>query len=134
MISYPLSREERGLIDPCMKCRRCVVVQVAILDDYQGVALEMADWSVLSPACQVQAFRDHLTDLDALAERLQNFEIVTCMRQRTPFHRNLLTRLPHLRLLVTTGMRNAAIDLQAATELGILVCGTAGGPEAPPAE
>jgi phosphoglycerate dehydrogenase-like enzyme len=107
---------------------------VAILDDYHGVALAMADWSALAPDCRVQVFRDHLTDLDALADRLREFEIVTCMRERTPFRRDLLERLPNLRLLVTTGMRNAAIDLQAATDLGVLVCGTAGGPESPPAE
>lgn len=107
---------------------------VAVLDDYQGVALEMADWSGLPADCQVQVFRDHLADLDALAERLRDFAVVTCMRERTPFRRDLLERLPNLRLLVTTGMRNAAIDLQAATDLGILVCGTAGGPESPPAE
>jgi len=69
-----------------------------------------------------------------LVERLHDFEIITCMRERTAFPRALLVRLPQLRLLVTTGMRNAAIDLAAATDLGILVCGTAGGPEAPPAE
>jgi len=108
--------------------------RVAILDDYQGVALEMANWSPLPSDCQVQVFRDHLTDLAALAERLSHFEIVTCMRERTPFRRDLLERLPNLRLLVTTGMRNAAIDVAAATELGILVCGTAGGPDSPPAE
>jgi phosphoglycerate dehydrogenase-like enzyme len=108
--------------------------RVAVLDDYQGVALEMADWSVLPSDCQVQVFRDHLTDLDALAERLRAFEVVTCMRERTPFGRDLLARLPNLRLLVTTGMRNAAIDLAAARDLGVLVCGTAGGPDSPPAE
>ena len=108
--------------------------KVAVLDDYHGVALAMADWSVLAPACQVEVFRDHLTDLDALAERLRDFEVVTCMRERTPFGRELLGRLPNLKLLVTTGMRNAAIDVQAARDLGILVCGTAGGPESPPAE
>jgi phosphoglycerate dehydrogenase-like enzyme len=108
--------------------------RVAVLDDYQGAALEMANWSALPPDCQVQVFRDHLTDLAALAERLSHFEIVTCMRERTPFRRDLLERLPNLRLLVTTGMRNAAIDLAAATDLGILVCGTAGGPDSPPAE
>src|SRR6266536_2993943 len=108
--------------------------RVAVLDDYQGVALEMADWSVLPSDCQVQVFRDHLTDLDALAERLRDFEVVTCMRERTPFGRDLLARLPNLRLLVTTGMRNAAIDLAAARDLGVLVCGTAGGPDSPPAE
>ena len=108
--------------------------RVAILDDYQGVALEMADWSVLPSDCRVQVFRDHLNDREALAERLKDFDIVTCMRERTPFRRDLLEHLPNLRLLVTTGMRNAAIDLQAATDLGVLVCGTAGGPDAPPAE
>jgi phosphoglycerate dehydrogenase-like enzyme len=108
--------------------------KVAILDDYQGVALQMADWSVLPSDCQVRAFNDHVNDLEPLVDRLQDFEIVTCMRERTPFRRDLLERLPNLRLLVTTGMRNAAIDLKAATDLGILVCGTAGGPDAPPAE
>src|SRR5262245_66535309 len=108
--------------------------RVAVLDDYQGVALEIADWSVLPSDCQVQVFRDHLTDLDALGQRLRDFEIVTCMRERTPFGRDLLARLPNLRLLVTTGMRNAAIDLDAARDLGVLVCGTGGGPESPPAE
>jgi len=108
--------------------------KIAVLDDYQGVALQMADWSVLAPECRVEIFRDHLTDLDALADRLRDFEVVTCMRERTPFGQDLLKRLPNLRLLVTTGMRNAAIDLEAATNLKILVCGTAGGPEGPPAE
>jgi phosphoglycerate dehydrogenase-like enzyme len=108
--------------------------RVAVLDDYQGVALAMADWTALPPRCRVQVFRDHLTDLEALAERLGDFEIVTCMRERTPFGRDLLERLPNLRLLVTTGMRNAAIDLEAATDRGVLVCGTASGPEGPPAE
>jgi phosphoglycerate dehydrogenase-like enzyme len=108
--------------------------KVAVLDDYQSVALQMADWSVLAPECHVEVFRDHLSDLDALAARLRDFEIVTCMRERTPFGRDLLARLPNLRLLVTTGMRNAAIDVKAATDLGIVVCGTSGGPESPPAE
>jgi phosphoglycerate dehydrogenase-like enzyme len=108
--------------------------RVAVLDDYQGVALQMADWTVLDSECRVEVFRDHLSDLAALADRLRDFEIVTCMRERTPFGRDLLTRLPNLRLLVTTGMRNAAIDLKAATDQGVLVCGTAGGPEGPPAE
>jgi phosphoglycerate dehydrogenase-like enzyme len=108
--------------------------RVAVLDDYQGVALQMADWSVLASECRVEVFRDHLSDLTALGERLREFEIVTCMRERTPFRRDLLTRLPNLRLLVTTGMRNAAIDLEAAGDLGVVVCGTSSGPESPPAE
>src|SRR5881628_1799005 len=68
----------------------CAMPRVAVLDDYQDVALKMADWSALAPDCRVQVFRDHLTDRDALADRLREFEIVTCMRERTPFHRNLL--------------------------------------------
>lgn len=110
------------------------MLNVAVLDDYHGVALQMADWGALAPDCRVQVFADHLTDLDALADRLRDFEIITCMRERTPFGRDLLGRLPNLRLLVTTGMRNAAIDLEAATDRGVIVCGTAGGPESPPAE
>lgn len=110
------------------------MTHIAVLDDYQGVALQMADWGVLPSDCQVQVFRDHLSDREALVQRVRAFEVVTCMRERTPFPRALLERLPSLRLLVTTGMRNAAIDLDAATDLGILVCGTAGGPDSPPAE
>jgi phosphoglycerate dehydrogenase-like enzyme len=108
--------------------------KVAVLDDYHAVALQMADWTVLDSECRVEVFQDHLSDVGALADRLRDFAIVTCMRERTPFGRDLLSRLPNLRLLVTTGMRNAAIDLKAASDLGIVVCGTAGGPEAPPAE
>lgn len=101
-------------------------MKVAVLDDYQGVALRMADWSTLSQDTQLQVFRDHLVSTDAVAERLRDFEIVAIMRERTPFGRELLERLPKLELLVTTGMGNASVDLNAATELGILVCGTGG--------
>jgi phosphoglycerate dehydrogenase-like enzyme len=104
------------------------VARVAILDDYQGVALRMADWSSLPGGTEVEVFRDHLPDLGAVAARLADFEVVVAMRERTPFPRVLLERLPRLRLLVTTGMRNAAIDLPAAGERGIVVCGTAGLP------
>ena len=103
-----------------------MAVRVAVLDDYQGVAREMADWSTLPPGTEVQVFRDHLADEDAVAGRLRDFPVVVAMRERTPFPRSLLERLPALRLLVTTGMRNASIDLPAATERGILVCGTGG--------
>jgi phosphoglycerate dehydrogenase-like enzyme len=104
------------------------MVRVAVLDDYQDVALQMADWSVLPPDTKVQVFRNHLSDQGALAERLREFEIVVAMRERTPFPRGLLDRLPNLKLLVTTGMRNASIDVGAATDLGITVCGTQGLP------
>lgn len=100
--------------------------RVAVLDDYQEVALEMADWGILPSDVDVEVFRDHLSDQDAVVERLKDFEIIVAMRERTPFPRTLLERLPKLKLLVTTGMRNASIDMEAASDLGIMVCGTGG--------
>src|SRR5215469_8994646 len=100
------------------------MMQVAILDDYQGVALRMADWQSLHPRAQMQSFIDHVDDLDALARRLHVFECLVLMRERTPVPRALLDRLPNLRLIVTAGMRNASIDVAAATEKGVLVAGT----------
>ncbi len=99
-------------------------VRVAVLDDYQEVASVCADWSTLPNAVEVTIFSDHLDFGPELIARLEPFDVVCAMRERTPFPRQLLERLPHLRLLVTTGRRNAAIDLAAATELGITVCGT----------
>jgi phosphoglycerate dehydrogenase-like enzyme len=104
------------------------MTRVAILDDYQGVALRMADWGRLPAGTDVVVFPDHLADPGTVAARLAEFDIVMAMRERTPFPRALLERLPRLRLLITSGMRNAAIDLAAATERGILVCGTGGLP------
>lgn len=103
-------------------------MRVAVLDDYQNVALQMTDWSVLPSDVQVQVFRDHLADPQEVAQRLRDFEIVMAMRERTPFPRRLLEELPQLKLLVTTGMRNASIDIEAARDLGITVCGTRGVP------
>ena len=100
------------------------MMRVAILDDYQGRALSLADWQSLHPAAQMQAFADHLDGLEALAQRLHTFDCVVAMRERTPFPRALFERLPNLRLLVTAGMRNAAIDLDAASERKVQVCGT----------
>ncbi|MEI5675405.1 MULTISPECIES: D-2-hydroxyacid dehydrogenase family protein [unclassified Nocardioides] len=93
-----------------------------ILDDYQGVAASYADWSTLPVTIQV--VREHL-DPDATAAALAGAEVVVLMRERTPLGRDLLDRLPDLRLVVTTGMRNASIDLDACRERGIPVCGTA---------
>lgn len=104
------------------------MTRIAILDDYQGIALRMADWRSLPADAEVVVFRDHLADPDAVAARLADFDVVMAMRERTPFPRALLDRLPRLRLLVTAGMRNAAIDLRAAADRGVLVCGTAGLP------
>ena len=102
------------------------MVRVAVLDDYQDMARKMTDWSVLPADVEVAVFRDHLTDQAAVAERLQDFDIVMAMRERTLFPRTLLEQLPQLRLLTTTGMRNAAIDMQAAADCNVLVCGTGG--------
>ena len=97
---------------------------VAILDDYQGAALNYADWSAAKT--KVQAFNEHIADRGKLAKTLADFEIVVAMRERTPFDRELFAKLPKLKLLVTTGMRNAAIDLEAASAHGVMVCGTEG--------
>ena len=110
------------------------MTNIAVLDDYQGVSQQLTDWNVLPEGCRLQVFRDHLSELDAVAARLQEFDVVCAMRERTPFPRELLERLPNLRLLVTAGMRNASIDTEAATNHGVLVCGTDGGPTNPPAE
>ena len=106
-------------------------MDVAILDDYQAVAQQMADWSQLPPGINVQFFHDHIADEDALVDRLKNFQVVMGMRERTPFPRSVLDRLPELRLLVTAGMGNAVFDIPAATELGIVVTGTGGVGEGP---
>ena len=110
------------------------MTNIAVLDDYQGVSQQLTDWSVLPDGCRLQVFRDHLNELDTVAARLQEFDVVCAMRERTPFPRELLERLPNLKLLVTAGMRNASIDTEAATDHGVLVCGTDGGPTNPPAE
>ena len=102
-------------------------MKIAVLDDYQSVALKSADWDMLPKDCQVKVFKEHVTGIDTLKKQLNDFEVIIAMRERTPFPRQLLEALPRLKLLVTTGMRNASIDLDAATECGILVCGTRGG-------
>ena len=99
-------------------------MRLAILDDYQRTACAMADWDSLRPAVILQAFHDTLANEDAVFERLRDFEIVVAMRERTRFPRSLLERLSKLQLLITTGMRNASIDVKAAIERGIVVSGT----------
>jgi len=107
--------------------------RLAILDDYQDVAQGFADWSSLGQAgVSTSVFREPFQSEDALAAALTGFQIVVAMRERTPFPRSVLERLPGLKLLVTTGMANASIDVAAATELGITVCGTPGSPAAAP--
>jgi phosphoglycerate dehydrogenase-like enzyme len=104
-------------------------MRIAILDDYQGVALSMADWAVLADdgvdvAADVDVFTDHVADPDALVRRLTPYDVVVLMRERTPFPAEVIRALPQLRLVVTTGRRNAAVDVDAARELGVTVCGT----------
>src|ERR1700730_5777821 len=98
--------------------------RIAILDDYQDVALSLADWSVLDARATVTVFNDHLADPDAVVERLQPFDIVCVMRERTPMTRTIIERLPKLRMIASTAFRNASIDLKAAEERGVQVVHT----------
>jgi phosphoglycerate dehydrogenase-like enzyme len=106
------------------KSSRETVMRIAILDDYQGVALAMADWSLLQRRAEITVFTDHLDNEDALAERLAPFEVLCVMRERTPLRRSLIERLPKLRFIASTGTVNAAIDVKAAQERGIQVAHT----------
>ena len=99
-------------------------LRCAILDDYQNVALSFADWSKVSADIDIKVFNEHLGSADKVIAALKDFPIVCAMRERTPFPRNVIEALPELRLLVTTGMRNASIDLDAAKAKGVVVCGT----------
>ena len=105
-------------------------VKIAVLDDYQGVALRMADWSALKETAEITVFRDHLADPAAVVERLKPFDVVCVMRERTPLARSSIEQLPNLKLIASTGQRNASIDLAAAKERGITVCGTGYTPHA----
>jgi phosphoglycerate dehydrogenase-like enzyme len=101
-----------------------MTLRCAILDDYQNVALAMADWSKVTGDIDIEVFSHHLGTADNVVSTLQGFAIVCAMRERTPFPRAVIERLPDLKLLITTGMRNASIDLGAAKERGVVVCGT----------
>ncbi|MDQ8701653.1 D-2-hydroxyacid dehydrogenase family protein [Streptomyces sp. LHD-70] len=108
-------------------------LRCAVLDDYQGVALSTADWAPLAKDIDIHVVREYLGDEDAVAAEIADCEIVVIMRERTPFPASLLARLPKLRLLITSGMRNASVDLDAAARHGVTVCGTPSNSE-PPAE
>jgi phosphoglycerate dehydrogenase-like enzyme len=101
-----------------------MVHRCAILDDYQKVALKLADWSKISDDVEIQVFNNPLGDQQSVIRTLAGFSIVCLMRERTPFPRAAFEALPNLRLVLTTGMRNAAIDLAAAQERHVAVCGT----------
>src|SRR5690242_13351868 len=102
-------------------------MRLSILDDYQGVALSMADWSRLDSRVDIVVERKPFASEDEAARALADSEIVAAMRERTPFPRSLVERLPKLKLLNTTGMRNASFDLAALRDHGVTVCGTEGG-------
>lgn len=104
-------------------------LRCAVLDDYQGVASVLADWSLV----ELTVHREHFSSRDLLVDALRDQEVVVVMRERTPFDADLFARLPSLKLLVTSGMRNASIDLAAAAAAGVTVCGT-GSTSGPPVE
>jgi D-3-phosphoglycerate dehydrogenase len=103
-----------------------MAVRCAILDDYQNVALSMADWSPVASDLDIKVFTEHLGGQDRVIAALKGFQIVSAMRERTPFPRAVIEALPGLKLLITTGARNASFDMAACKERGITVCGTGG--------
>src|SRR4029450_3787430 len=96
----------------------------AILDDYQDIAVKVADWSKVSADVDIKVFKEHLGSQDHVIKALQGFHIASAMRERPAFPRAVIEKLPDLKLLITTGLRNASIDVAAAKERGVVVCGT----------
>src|ERR1700693_275427 len=99
-------------------------MKVAVLDDYQDVALRLADWSAVRRRAEITVFNDHLDDPGAVVGRLRPFDAICVMRERTPRTREIIEQLPRLKLIASTGPRNASVDTQAAAERGILVTAT----------
>ncbi len=108
-------------------------LRCAILDDYLNLSLTVADWSKISDRVDVTVFNEPFASVEAAASALKDFEIICAMRERTPFPRTLFAALPKLKLLITSGMRNAALDLEAAKDHQVVLCGTQSGrdPTAP---
>jgi len=94
------------------------MIKIAILDDYQSVALKMADWSVLADRAEITVFNDHIAEPKTLIERLLPFDVVCVMRERTPLPREIIEQLPQLKLIASTGPRNASVDVAAAQAAG----------------
>ncbi|WP_019937685.1 D-2-hydroxyacid dehydrogenase family protein [Bordetella sp. FB-8] len=105
-------------------------MRIAILDDYHGAAQRYADWTVLGAQAKVQVFHQYLPEGPGRIEALAPFDVIVAMRERTPFPAAMIEALPELKLLVTTGMRNNAIDMQACKARGVLVCGAPGSSQA----
>ena len=100
------------------------MIRIAILDDYQDTAINSADWQSLV-GCKIETFNEHLGhDVTKVASILRNFDIIVCMRERTPFPKSLLDQLPNLKCLITTGLRNLSMDMDAAKANGVIVSGT----------
>ncbi|MEK4368949.1 D-2-hydroxyacid dehydrogenase family protein [Paenibacillus sp. FSL R5-0473] len=106
-------------------------LRCAVLDDYQNVALTSADWGPLMDQVEIQTFNNYMGSEEKVIQELQGFDIVVLMRERTPFPEKVISQLPNLKLLITSGMRNASIDLKAAEQNGIIVCGTEGSSNPP---
>src|SRR5215831_9521433 len=101
-----------------------MAIRCAILDDYQNVALKLADWGKVKGRVEIKVFHEHLGGPDKVIAALQGFQIIVAMRERTAFLKNVIDALPELKLLITTGLRNASIDTEAAKARGVTVCGT----------
>jgi D-3-phosphoglycerate dehydrogenase len=101
-----------------------MAIRCAILDDYQSVALKLADWAKIKDQLEIRVFNEHLGASDKVIAALQGFAIIVAMRERTAFSKTVIDALPDLKLLITTGMRNASIDTDAAKARGVTVCGT----------
>src|SRR5664279_5633389 len=99
-------------------------LRCAILDDYFNLTLQLADWSKIKDRVDITVFNEPFASPEAAAAALRDFEIICAMRERTPFPRALFAALPKLKLLITSGMRNAALDLEAAKEHQVVLCGT----------
>jgi phosphoglycerate dehydrogenase-like enzyme len=99
-------------------------LKIAILDDYQNVALSIADWSTVAKKADITVFNDHVDQMDVLIERLLPFDVICVMRERTPLSRDVIERLPRLKFIASTGSRNSSVDLTAANERGIFVANT----------
>jgi phosphoglycerate dehydrogenase-like enzyme len=106
-------------------------MRIAVLDDYQGVALEMADWSPVLSRAEVDLFSEHVADREELVSMLAEYDVVVLMRERTALTGDVIERLPELKLIVTTGRRNPVIDLETARSRGVVVCGTGSRATAP---
>src|SRR5260370_10591887 len=103
---------------------KAINIKVAVLEDYPNMAMRMADWSALKGSATITVFNDHVAGADAVVERLHPFDVVNIMRERTPLSRQIIARLPNLKLIASTGPRNAAIDVSAAAERGIAIAHT----------